>query len=449
MFHEKKLSFPEDGVSEEEKFGEELKKRLSILQSQEDFALDNKPTEENNEKIPAHTETTKPKNVSIFRPLQKFIPSNLDLNDNKDIDSSHKPNYLFISLVVSILAGLLVGTLMKLRKNSYTKREVFYIQLPGSLFERSIEIVLIPYITSSIISSVGKLPSIIFLKITSKIIIYSILTSMSAAFLGIIVSFAIPNFPTKIKHEPQPTFNIAFGVVEVFLDICLNILPKNIVYACISTEHIRITENNNISGVIQGSYEIQISEKTNYIGLVTFCVFVGMALHQIGNPAEWFFCLTDVVTNLMALITSWLLWVSPLGLFFNIIGEIVNQEWSNVSSKVGIFSGLFILGLTIQCLLLLPLVFYVITFSNPFRYISNTLFGLLTGFATCSGYAATPFLLEGLQRNKVNSLLANAAMPLLATINKNGNAVLCSLLASYLIRQTNLGMSLVKILQIL
>lgn len=76
---------------------------------------------------------------------------------------------------------------------------------------------------------------------------------------------------------------------------------------------------------------------------------------------------------------------APIGILFLIAGKIMSiEDLGGTASKLGLFMVTVITGLAIQSLLILPLLYFIITRSNPFVFFRGILHAWVTALATAS-----------------------------------------------------------------
>lgn len=109
--------------------------------------------------------------------------------------------------------------------------------------------------------------------------------------------------------------------------------------------------------------------------------------------------LRDSVTNLSALIsqfdkvimklTRWVILLSPVGIFFLTMSQIVKMDdLADIAGKLGLYFLTVTSGLFIQGLIILPTIFFVLTKTNPFKFIGGLSQALMTAFGTSSRYTS-------------------------------------------------------------
>lgn len=100
-------------------------------------------------------------------------------------------NLLTMLTVTGVVAGTILGCSLRATQNSWTEREVMYLQFPGDLFLRMLKCLIVPLLVSSIVSAIGSLDLSMSGRIGFRAIIYYMTTTICAVVLGIVLVSAI------------------------------------------------------------------------------------------------------------------------------------------------------------------------------------------------------------------------------------------------------------------
>lgn len=132
-----------------------------------------------------------------------------------------------------------------------------------------------------------------------------------------------------------------------------------------------------------------------------------------------------------------------MGVFFLVASKITDmQSLDEVVAQLGMYFLTVLIGLFIHGFIVLPLLYFVITKKNPFRYISNMAQALVTAFGTSSSSATLPIAINCLEeRNNVDSRITRFVLPIGATINMDGTALYEAVAAIFIaqVRQVSLS----------
>ncbi|XP_046713606.1 excitatory amino acid transporter 4 isoform X1 [Silurus meridionalis] len=391
------------------------------------------------------------------------------INRNAIKNFLHRNSFVLLT-VGAVVLGIILG--FAVRPQNLSLREIKYLSFPGEVLMRMLQMMVLPLIVSSLVTGVSNLDSNATGKMGVRAVVYYIVTTFIAVFIGIVVVTTIK--PGKGKRDiPMSTNGRADSVTaaDAFLDLFRNMFPSNLVEACfkqyrtlykktILTKNITVLVN--VSDIVinatefrqVGNYSTALqtiqetveeitpvsgsSNGVNALGLVVFSMFFGFVIgnmKQQGQPLKDFFdCLNDAIMRLVAII----MWYAPVGILFLIAGKIVEmKDLFQVGGQLGMYMLCVIVGLLVHSLIALPLIFYLCTRRNPFTFISGLLQALITAFGTSSSSATLPITFRCLEeKNHVDKRVTRLVLPVGATINMDGTA-LYEAVAAIFIAQVN------------
>lgn len=91
------------------------------------------------------------------------------------------------------------------------------------------------------------------------------------------------------------------------------------------------------------------AQGTNVLGLVMFSVIMGAVIGKMGAAGKPLQDVFQVLSEGMMIITSWVIWLSPAGIFFLIAEKMLEIEsFSNVFVTLGWYFVTVMLGLMIH-----------------------------------------------------------------------------------------------------
>merc|ERR1719333_1491505 len=185
----------------------------------------------------------------------------------------------------------------------------------------------------------------------------------------------------------------------------------------------------------------------NILGLVFFSVFLGVTLavmEEKGKPLmDFFTCLSEA----MMTITTWVIYMAPVGVFFLIGGQILEMEdFSVVAGQLGLYFMTVLVGLFVHGFVVLPIIFTICTRQLPFRFIANMTNAFTTAFGTASSSATLPVTINLLEeKNGVDPRIARFVLPIGATINMDGTALYEAVAAIFISQVRSYQLSLGQI----
>merc|ERR1719362_1789000 len=275
-------------------------------------------------------------------------------------------------------------------------------------------------------------------------------TTVMAVILGIILVSAIHPGSKETKDNAVERVGSSRNVtaVDTLLDLARNLFPPNLVQACTQQYRTVLTypeikadghdPENLYTWKISGEYV----NSMNILGLVFFSVFLGITLAVMGEKGkplmEFFICLSEA----MMTITTWVIYMAPVGVFFLIGGQILDMDdFGVVAGQLGKYFMTVLVGLFVHGFIVLPIIYTVMCRKLPFRFMANMTNAFTTAFGTASSSATLPVTMNLLEeKNGVDQRISRFVLPIGATINMDGTA-LYEAVAAIFISQVN-GMEL-------
>uniref|UniRef100_A0A3B4UCJ7 Amino acid transporter n=1 Tax=Seriola dumerili TaxID=41447 RepID=A0A3B4UCJ7_SERDU len=222
----------------------------------------------------------------------------------------HKISYLSVNNCSKCFA---------LRPINMSATDIKYLTFPGELLMRILQMVVLPLIISSLITAYGR--------IGGRAFSYYMVTTLVTTFTGIALAVIIqPGNSSRSTAVSSGGKEKAVQSVDAFLDLirCVCLLVFSVAF-----------------GLILGSMENQ------------------------GKPLRDFFdCLNKAIMHLVNI-------YSPVGIVFLLAGQIVKMtDTGEIGREVAMNTLTVITGLLIHSFFTLPLIYFVVTRKNPFRFMS-------------------------------------------------------------------------------
>lgn len=123
----------------------------------------------------------------------------------------------------------------------------------------------------------------------------------------------------------------------------------------------------------------------NIIGLVTTACIIGVAMSSMHGKVATLLAFFTELTAMMMKITSWIIFISPIGIFFLTVSQIIEMENPHeMAEKLSLYLVTVIVGILIHGFVVLPLIFYVFTRQNPYLFIVRMGQAIVMAFGTAS-----------------------------------------------------------------
>ncbi|TGZ59167.1 hypothetical protein CRM22_009252 [Opisthorchis felineus] len=229
-------------------------------------------------------------------------------------------NIQILLIVTAIILAILIGGLIRHLVPNLTTRTAMLVGFPGELLMNMLKMLVIPLITSTLISGLATLDKKSCGKMGLCAVVYYVTTTLIAVILGIILVVSIrPGSATiKVERESGKLDKAPrLGTLDAMLDLLRNMLPDNIVKSMthqvatriVSTTVIRNTSNPNQTDVQPETVEKMVLtsvDSTNVLGLIVFSIAFGLCIGQIGERGkvvvDFFRAVEEVVMKLIYII---------------------------------------------------------------------------------------------------------------------------------------------------
>lgn len=114
--------------------------------------------------------------------------------------------------------------------------------------------------------------------------------------------------------------------------------------------------------------------------------------------------------------------------------------------KLGLYIVTTLCGLFLHALVLLPLIFFVITRKNPYRFLKGASDALITAFGIASSAATLPTTVRCVEENNhIDPRISRFMLPLGATLNMDGLSIARVVTTIFIAQLNNIPLSLGRI----
>uniref|UniRef100_A0A8D8WDE3 Amino acid transporter n=2 Tax=Cacopsylla melanoneura TaxID=428564 RepID=A0A8D8WDE3_9HEMI len=365
--------------------------------------------------------------------------------DQSKLIKCMKANALTLSTVGAVVSGGFMGAILKSNKSSWTERERMYVQFPGELFLKMLKCLIVPLLVSSIVSAIGGLDLSLSKKVGFRSIAYYCATTSFAVIEGIILVCTIR---PGVGHESARghdvgNFSKTTLTTDTLMDLTRNMFPDNIMRATMYQYQTKLVPDPS-KPIGEWKMEGNWVVGSNVLGLVFFSITMGIAIACKGKAGKPLLTVFDSLGEVIMMITTWVIWISPFGIFFLVAEKIIEMEsLSDTIGQLGLYFITVLLGLFIHGFILLPAMYTFFVREWPFRFTANMGQAIATAFGTASSNASLPVSMQCLEeKNHIDPRISRFVMPIGATINMDGTALYEAVAAIFIaqVRGRDLGM---------
>ena len=316
-------------------------------------------------------------------------------------------------IFIALSLGLILGSFLNYL--DLFKERIFLdiIDIPGSLFIASLKMLIVPVVFFSIVCGVSNLTNIATLgRIGSFSVLLYVLTTCIAISLALILSNIIN--PGN-KEGVSDVLNFIEKSPPALKDVIINIIPSNIFKA--------FTE-------------------ANMLQVIFFAVLFGVTLNLIGKKNNKIKEATMLFNDLFLKMIEIVMNFAPYGVFFLIFKTFFTQGFTTIF-QLGEYFFTVLLVLLIHLIFSYGGILLVAGKINLIKFFSKMKNPILFAFSTASSAATIPINLKAVEENLgVKKSVASFTVPLGATINMDGTAIMQGVATVFLANTYGIDLSI-------
>ncbi|CAM2110321.1 neutral amino acid transporter B(0) [Caretta caretta] len=378
-----------------------------------------------------------------------------------------RANLLVLLTVAGVLAGVAVGLGVRQVPGGLSRAGILAFSFPGELLLRLLKMIILPLVVCSLVSGAASLDPAALGRLGGWAMLFFLLTTLLASAVGVSLAFIIrPGqgaAPPSLEGEGDGAVPEAKEVADSFLDLIRNIFPSNLVSATFrsyATHYKLVVIRKNVTDELGVFNEMVTEEKVplgdevegmNILGLVVFAIVFGIALRKLGPEGEILIKFFNSFNEATMVLVAWIMWYAPLGIMFLVAGKIVEMEDVVVLfTSLGKYICCCVLGHFIHGFILLPVIYFIFTRKNPYRFLWGIFTALATAFGTSSSSATLPLMMKCVEENNgVSKHISRFILPIGATVNMDGAALFQCVAAVFIAQLNNIPLNFIQVITIL
>ena len=316
-----------------------------------------------------------------------------------DKPKSHLTLYIAVAIVAAILLAV------------FAPGFAMQFELGGEIFLNLLTMMVVPLVMASVMSGIIGLGDIRKLGRPGGLAVtYYLMTTI----LAVIVGLLMVNFIQPGVGVDQTTLDASLAEGQVSTagreDADLGTILRGLVLML-------FTDNL-----------IESAAKTSLLPLIFFSIIFAGMLTTMGTRVQ---ALTEIIVQVNEALLSFILLLmklAPFGIFCLVTARFGEAQAGGnlgaVLQQTGAYFGTVLAGLGVHAFLTLPLILWIFTRRNPFRFMYQMSQALLTAFSTASSTATLPITMNcAVEKAKVSKQSSDFVLPLGATINMDGTAL--------------------------
>ena len=329
-------------------------------------------------------------------------------------DSPNKSNRLTIFILISMVAGVLLGYILNqhFAGASVADRDktLDYFSLLADIFLRLIKMIVAPLVFTTLVVGVAKQGSV---KTVGRIGGKTMLWFFGGSFLSLFLGMALVNLfqPGAGMNLPVPVVNNTAAVQAslTLRDFITHIFPTSIFDAMARNEILQV---------------------------VVFSLFFGVATAAVGEKGELIIKVLDAAAHIILKMTGYIMNFAPIAVF-GAMTNVIAKQGLGILSTYSRFIGEFYIGLLILLGILLGATYF---------FIRNRIFSLLRhikepsiiAFSTNSSEAAFPKLMIELERFGCDEKVVSFVLPLGYSFNLAGSMMYMTFASLFVAQSYNI-----------
>ena len=297
-------------------------------------------------------------------------------------------------------SGLLLGSIISflgLESNQYIKVYLIdgFLYIGGQVFISLLKLMVVPLVFFSLTSGVSSLDKNLSLgRIAGKTLGLYLITTAIAISIGL--SIAVFLNPGN-NLDLQTSTLLSIPESPNIKDIILNIIPSN---------------------------PIQAMADGNMLQIIVFSILVGIAIRGLGDSVK---IIKDVVSNITDIVLKLVMYIiniAPYGVFC-LMSVLFAEKGLTVLGDLSFYFFIVVSALLIHGFLTYSALLILFAKINPFSFFDKVKSLMIFAFSTSSSNATIPVTLKTVIDNiGVNRKVASFTVPLGATINMDGTAIM-------------------------
>lgn len=338
---------------------------------------------------------------------------------------------LWLKVIIGLFLGSLLGILLNPTSNIVTQDTsegiAVWLDLPGQIFMRLVQMIMIPLIFASIISGIVSNNTDKLKQFGVKLLAYFIFTTVVAINIGLLVT---------ILMEPG-----------VYIGKMGGLPAAEVMKATEKTEFSLRTIPSAISNLIP-SNPLQAFLSAEMLAVVIFTLIIGIAITQLSEKTvQPLIKFIEAIQKICMIVVSWAMKLVPYAVF-GLMAALLSRIGLEALLGLGYFMLTIIVGLIVL------LIFYMVLITllgrtNPFKFLSLIREPQILAFSTASSAAVMPLSMKTAdEKLGVSSSVSDFIIPIGATINMDGTALFQCATTIFLAQAYGIELSLISIVLI-
>ena len=330
------------------------------------------------------------------------------------------------NILIGMLAGVVVGLLLflfGLNENSFVKAFVLdgILKVVGDIFVRSLKVLVVPLVLVSLICGTAAMDDVRRLgSVGVKTVALYLATTCIA--ISIALGLAMIFQPGEGFELTDETVSYAAPEAPPLVDVIINIFPTN---------------------------PMKAMADGNMLQVITFSILVGISLVLSGKPGSRVLSLFQDLNEVIMKLVVMLMHFAPFGVFAKITLVFATTGYGAIKT-LGLYFVLVLSALVLHAIVVYPVLLKSLSGLNPILFFKKFRGTQMFAFSTASSNATIPVTLRSVEeRLGVRNRVASFTVPLGATINMDGTAIMQGVATVFIANVAGVDLAFSQILMVI
>ncbi len=328
-------------------------------------------------------------------------------------------------ILIGMSSGLLVGSFISflgLEDNQYFKIYLIdgFLYIGGQIFISLLKLMVVPLVFFSLTSGVSSFDQNLSLgRIASKTFGLYLITTAIAISIGLALAVFF-NPGTNLNLETSISLSIPDS--PNIKDIILGIIPSN---------------------------PIKAMAEGNMLQIIVFSIFFGIAIRSLGDSVKLIRDSVNNITDIILKLVLFIINVAPYGIFC-LMSVLFAEKGLTVLGDLSFYFFVVVFALLLHGFLTYSLFLVLFIKVNPLKFFNKIKSLMLFAFSTSSSNATIPVTLKTVVDDiGVSRKIASFTVPLGATINMDGTAIMQGVATVFIANAYSIDLSFADYLMVI
>ena len=328
-------------------------------------------------------------------------------------------NWILIAMVSGLVVGLVLNQFVDNHfiKDVILMDNVFY--LGGNIFVRLLKMLVVPLVFFSIvvgISSIADIRKIAWINVRT-FLLYFITLVIGISIAIVMASVLQPGVGMTLAGNATS----AAGLNQTMTDMVLNVIPEN---------------------------PLNALAKGEMIPVILFALIIGLILAKYKQRTPVVDTFFEEFNKIMIKMTGIVIKIAPIGVFCLMARTFGTMGFESIIPLMN-FIVCVLISLVIQAFVVYPAMLMLFAKLNPLTFYRRFMSVIFFAFSTLSSNATIPLSMNKLEEIGVSASITSYTIPLGATINKNGTAIMQGVAVMFAAQSMGISLSISSILTVI